>query len=100
MNCKIEILFRNRAETALFLFFEKMLDLYLETLYNVSRNKEVIPIAPKSRADYFKERRKKTKNFSVEIEKEKFEKLEEKLSQKGLTKTKWFNEKVDEEIGN
>ena len=45
-------------------------------------------------------RRKKTKNFSVEIEKEKFEKLEEKLSQKGLTKTKWFNEKVDEEIGN
>lgn len=77
-----------------------MLDLYLETLYNVSRNKEVITIAPKSRADYFKERRKKTKNFSVEIEKEKFEKLEEKLSKKGLTKTKWFNEKVDEEIGN
>lgn len=100
MNCKIEILFRNRAETALFLFSKKTLDLYLETLYNVSRNKEVIPIAPKSRADYFKERRKKTKNFSVEIEKEKFEKLEEKLSQKGLTKTKWFNEKVDEEIGN
>lgn len=24
----------------------------------------------------------------------------EKLSEKGLTKTKWFNDKVDEEIGN
>lgn len=77
-----------------------MLDLLLATLYNVSRNKEVIKIASKSRAEYFKERRKHTKNFSVEIEKEKFEKLEEKLSEKGLTKTKWFNEKVDEEIGN
>lgn len=75
-------------------------DLYLETLYNVSRNKEVVKIAPKSRADYFKERRKKTRNFSVELDKKKFEKLEEKLSEKGLTKTKWFNDKVDEEIGN
>ena len=70
--------------------YDKM---YLET-------REVIKIASKSRADYFKERRKKTKNFSVEINKEKFEKLEKKLSDKGLTKTKWFNEKVDEEIGN
>lgn len=74
--------------------------MYLETLYNVSRNKEVVKIAPKSRADYFRERRKKTRNFSVELDKKKFEKLEEKLSEKGLTKTKWFNDKVDEEIGN
>ncbi len=74
--------------------------MYLETLYNVSRNKEVVKIAPKSRADYFKERRKKTRNFSVELDKKKFEKLEEILSEKGLTKTKWFNDKVDEEIGN
>ena len=77
-----------------------MLDLYLETLYNVSRNKEVVKIEPNSRADYFRERRKKTRNFSVELDKKKFEKLEEKLSEKGLTKTKWFNDKVDEEIGN
>ena len=77
----------------------KVLDLLLVTLYYVSRNKEVIKIASKSRAEYFKERRKHTRNFSVEIEKEKFEKLEKKLSEKGLTKTKWFNEKVDEEIG-
>lgn len=83
------------------LFFLHLgVDLYLETLYNVSRNKEVVKIAPKSRADYFRERRKKTRNFSVELDKKKFEKLEEKLSEKGLTKTKWFNDKVDEEIGN
>ena len=83
------------------LFFLHLgVDLYLETLYNVSRNKEVVKIAPNSRADYFKERRKKTRNFSVELDKKKFEKLEEKLSEKGLTKTKWFNDKVDEEIGN
>lgn len=74
--------------------------MYLEILYNVSRNKEVVKIAPNSRADYFRERRKKTRNFSVELDKKKFEKLEEKLSEKGLTKTKWFNDKVDEEIGN
>lgn len=75
-----------------------MLDLYLETLYNVSRNKEVVKIAPESRADYFRERRVKLRNFSVEIAREKFEKLEEKLSEKGKTKTQWLNEKIDEEI--
>lgn len=46
-----------------------------------------------------KNRRKATRNFSVEIEREKFEKLEKKLSEKGITKKKWLNEKVDEEIG-
>lgn len=83
-----------------FYFFEKVLDLQLVTLYNVTRDKEVITIAPKSRADYMKKRRENTKNFSVEIEKEKFDKLEEKLSEKGITKKEWFNTKVDEEIGN
>lgn len=74
------------------------LDIYSETLYDVSRNKEVIIITPKSRADYFRERRIKLRNFSVEIPREKFEKLEEKLSEKGKTKTEWLNEKIDEEI--
>ena len=60
----------------------------------------MIIIAPKSRADYMKKRRENTKNFSVEIEKEKFDKLEEKLFEKGITKKEWFNTKVDEEIGN
>lgn len=59
----------------------------------------MIIVTTKSRADYMKNRRKATRNFSVEIEREKFEKLEKKLSEKGITKKKWLNEKVDEEIG-
>ena len=39
------------------------IDKLLVTLYNVTRNKEVIIIAPESRADYMKERRKKNKEF-------------------------------------
>ena len=52
----------------------------------------------KSRADYFKERRKSTKAFYVEIEKEKIEKLESNLSSKSKSKKEWLNEKIDEEI--
>lgn len=59
----------------------------------------MVIIAPESRADYMKERRKKTRNFSVELDRDKFDKLEKKLSEKGVTKKQWFNEKVDEEIG-
>ena len=46
-----------------------------------------------------KERRKKTRNFSVELDREKFDKLEKKLSEKGVTKKQRFNDTVDEEIG-
>lgn len=46
-----------------------------------------------------KQRREKTRNFSVELDREKFDKLEEKLSEKGMTKKEWFNIKVDDEIG-
>lgn len=70
------------------------------TVYNVTRNKEVFKISSESRADYMKERRKKTRNFSVELDREKFEKLEKKLLEKGVTKKKWLNDKVDEEIEN
>ena len=52
----------------------------------------------KSRADYFKERRKSTKAFYVEIEKEKMEKLESNLSSDSKSKKEWLNEKIDEEI--
>ncbi len=52
----------------------------------------------KSRANYFKERRKATKTFYVEIEKEKMEKLESNLSSKSKTKKEWLIEKIDEEI--
>lgn len=70
------------------------------TLYNVTRNKEVVKIAPKSRADYMKQRRENTRNFSAELDREKFEKLEKKLSEKGITKKEWLDNKVDEEISN
>lgn len=52
----------------------------------------------KSRADYFKERRKKLKDFGVLIDREKLEALEDKLKHQGYTKTKWLNDKIDEEL--
>lgn len=55
--------------------------------------------AKRERADYFKERRKTIGQFSVSVSKEKLEKLDTKLKEKGITKTAWLNEKIDEEIG-
>ena len=52
----------------------------------------------KSRADYFKERRKKLKTFSVNINKVLAEKLEAKLEDLKKTKTSWLIEKIEEEI--
>ena len=73
-----------------------LLTLYLDTHIIVSRYKEVIYIAQGSRADYFKERRKLTKPFYVEIESEKMKRFEKKLESK--TKKEWLNEKIDEEL--
>lgn len=55
-------------------------------------------VAKNSRADYFKERRKTIGQFSVSVPREKLDALEEKLKEKGKTKTAWLNEKIDEEI--
>lgn len=52
----------------------------------------------KSRADYFKERRKKLKDFGVLVDRGKLEILEEKLKSENKTKTSWLNEKIDEEL--
>ena len=52
----------------------------------------------KSRADYFKERRKTIGQFRVSVKREKLTALDEKLKEKGQTKTEWLNEKIDEEI--
>lgn len=52
----------------------------------------------KSRADYFKERRKTRKEFGVLIDREKLEIFEEKLKNENRTKTAWLNEKIDEEL--
>ncbi len=53
----------------------------------------------KSRADYFKERRKTIGQFSVSVPREKLEALDRKLREQDKTKTTWLNEKIDEEIG-
>ena len=58
----------------------------------------MIKIAEKSRAEYFRERRKTMKQFNVMLKKEKIEALEEKIKKQGKTKVEWFEEKVDEEL--
>lgn len=49
----------------------------------------------KSRADYFRKRRADKKNVSVYIDKEKVEKLENKLRAQNLSKTEWLDEVID-----
>lgn len=49
-----------------------------------------------SRAQYFRDRRKKFKYFSVEVDMQKMERFEEHLKQKNISKTDWLNEKIDE----
>ena len=56
-------------------------------------------MAPESRADYFKQRREKYKSFTVEVEREKMQRFEKKLSSKKTTKAEWLNQKIDEELG-
>lgn len=68
-------------------------------MYDVTRNKEVNMLAQSSRADYFKDRRSRFKSFTVEVEREKMERFEEKLRNSETTKAEWLNKKIDEEIG-
>lgn len=56
-------------------------------------------VANKSRAEYFRERRKTMKQFNVMLKKEKIEALEEKIKSQGKTKVEWFEEIVDKELG-
>ena len=58
----------------------------------------MINITADSRADYFKRRRKDYKAFHVEVERNKMEKFEEKLSENKITKKQWLDEKIDEEL--
>lgn len=56
-------------------------------------------VAKRSTSEYFKKRRKTIGQFSVSVSREKLEKLDAKLKEKGITKTAWLNDKIDEEIG-
>lgn len=57
----------------------------------------MLKIENKSRAEYFKERRKTRKAFNVLLPKEKYEDIDKKLKKKNMTKTEWLIEKIDEE---
>ena len=49
----------------------------------------------KSRAEYMRARRKQKYSFSVLIDKERGEKIEKHLKDTNQTKTKWLEEKID-----
>lgn len=55
-------------------------------------------MAKNSRADYFKKRREEKKSFNVLLDRQKVEKFEVYLSKQNKTKSKWLNEKIDEEL--
>lgn len=56
-------------------------------------------MAQESRAEYFKERRSKYKSFTVEVERGKMDRFEQKLSEQNTTKAEWLNKKINEELG-
>lgn len=56
-------------------------------------------VAKRNTSEYFKERRKTIGQFNIAVPREKLNALDEKLKEKGKTKTQWLNEKIDEEIG-
>ena len=56
-------------------------------------------VAEKSRAEYFRERRKTMKQFNVMLKREKIEDLEKKIKSEGITKVEWFENIVDKELG-
>lgn len=56
-------------------------------------------MADKSRAEYFRELRKAKKQLVFMVDKDKAEKLDKKLADRGESRTEWFRRKLDEEIG-
>lgn len=55
-------------------------------------------MAEKSRAEYFRELRKVKKQLVFLVDKDKAELLDQKLAQKGISRTEWFRCKLDEEL--
>ena len=55
-------------------------------------------MADKSRAEYFRERRKQKKQLVFMVDREKAEALDKKLEERGESRTEWFRRKLDEEI--
>ena len=55
-------------------------------------------VAEKSRAEYFRERRKAMKQLVFMVDREKAEALDRKLAERGEGRTEWFRKKLDEEL--
>lgn len=58
----------------------------------------MLKIENKSRAEYFKERRKTRKSFNVLLPKEKYDNINSILKEKNKTKVEWLIGKIDEEL--
>lgn len=55
-------------------------------------------MADRSRAEYFRERRKQKKQLVFMVDRDKAEALDNKLAERGEGRTEWFRRKLDEEI--
>ncbi len=55
-------------------------------------------MAEKSRADYFRERRKTYKQFIVNLDRATIDELDKKLKEQGLTRTDWLKRIIAEEL--
>lgn len=67
-------------------------------VYCDQSHKEVNNVADNGRTEYFRERRKSMKQYAFLIDRERAAKFEKKLEERGLGKTEWFRQKIDEEI--
>ena len=56
-------------------------------------------MADKSRAEYFRERRKAMKQLVFMVDRDKAEALDRKLTEQCIGRTEWFRQKLDEELG-
>lgn len=66
--------------------------------YNVVSYRGGDRVAGKSRAEYFRERRKAMKQLVFMVDREKAEALDRKLAERGEGRTEWFRKKLDEEL--
>ena len=76
----------------------KILTMFVATYIMQLIQKEVRKINNKSRAEYFRQRRKNFKGFNVLLPIDKSEAIDKKLEEMNKTKTEWLIEKIDEEI--
>ena len=55
-------------------------------------------LLPESRAEYFRQLRKKKKQIVFLLENDKADRLDRILKERGEGRTEWFRRKVDEEL--